>query len=92
MPGFDPGCAIGGKASGGDQHMDMGMEEHGARPGVKDRKCADARAQVAGIVGESLQGIGCGFHEQAIDFSGMRSGKGAQFRRQGKGHQKIGTR
>ena len=43
----------------------MRMEEHGARPGVKDRERADARAQEAGIVGEFLQPIGRGFHEQA---------------------------
>jgi hypothetical protein len=28
------------------------MEQHGARPGVKDRNSADTRAQEAGIVGE----------------------------------------
>ena len=52
MFGFDPGTVIGGKAAGGNEHVDMGMKEHGARPGVKDRKRTDTRAKVAGIVGQ----------------------------------------
>ena len=54
MPGFDPGRVIGGKAPGGDEHVNMRMKEHGARPGVKNRKCTDTRTEVAGIVGEFL--------------------------------------
>ena len=38
MLGFDPGSAIGRKAAGRDEHVNMGMKEHGARPGMKDGK------------------------------------------------------
>ena len=82
---------IGGKATRGDEHVNVRMKQHGARPGVKDRKCSDTRAEITRILGEFLQSVGRGFHQQAVDFLWMGTGKGTQFRRQGKGHQKIGT-
>ena len=52
--GIDPGGAIGGKPSGSDEHMDMGMKEHGAGPGVENGQSADAGAEIAGIAGKFL--------------------------------------
>ena len=51
---LDPASVIGTKASGGDQHMNVRMVEHGARPGVEDREHTHTRAEEAGIVGEFL--------------------------------------
>ena len=92
MFGVDPFRAISGEATGGDEHVDVGMEEHGAGPGVEHGKSADARANIAGIGGEPLQGIGGGFHRQAVDFFRMSARQGTQLRRQGEGRQEIGTR
>jgi hypothetical protein len=44
MFGLDPGRAIGRQASGGDEHMNVRMEQHGARPGVKNGESANLRA------------------------------------------------
>lgn len=54
MFGIDPGGSIGRKAASSHEYVNVGMEEHGPGPGVKDRERANARSQVAGIVGEFL--------------------------------------
>ncbi len=36
MFGLDPCLVIGREAACGDQHMDVRVKQHGARPGVKD--------------------------------------------------------
>ena len=41
----DPGLAIGGESSGGDEHVNVRMEEHGTSPGVKHGQSADACAE-----------------------------------------------
>ena len=61
--GFDPGISVGSEASGGDEHMDMRMKQHGARPGVEHGQSAEAGAQIAGIGREFLKSIGGGLHQ-----------------------------
>jgi len=73
MFGVDPGLTIGSQASSGNQHVDVGMKQHGARPCVKDSQNPHARAQILGIGRELLQGIGGGLHQQAVDFLRMGS-------------------
>jgi len=89
--GIDPGGAIGGKTASRNEHMNVGMEEHGARPGVEDGERGDASAEVARIAGKFLQGIRGGFDQQAVDFPRMGSSQLAQLRRQSEGHQEVGT-
>ena len=36
MLGMNPGLAIRSETPGGDEHVNVGMEEHGTRPGVKN--------------------------------------------------------
>ena len=48
MFGVDPVRAIGGESPGGDEQMDVGMIEHGARPGVEHGQAADACADDSG--------------------------------------------
>ena len=73
MFGLDPGLCIRREAAGSDQHVNMWVKQHGARPGVKDGKNTKARAQKLGIGRQLLQGIGGGLHQQAVDFLGMGS-------------------
>ena len=68
------------------------MQEHGPGPGVEDGERADARAQVTGIVGQLLQGVRRGFHQQAVDNLGVRAGQWTQLAGQREGDQEIGTR
>ena len=51
--GINPGV-IGREASGGDEHVDVGMQEHGPGPGMENGKSAKAGAKITGIVGEFL--------------------------------------
>ena len=73
MFGDHPGLVVGREAACGDQHVNVGVKQHGARPGVKDGKNTKARAQKLGIGRQPLQGIGGGLHQQAVDFLGMGS-------------------
>jgi hypothetical protein len=41
----DPRGAIGGEPAGGDEQMDVGMIEQGARPGMEDRETAELSAR-----------------------------------------------
>jgi hypothetical protein len=52
---------------------------------------ADARAKIAGIAGELLQGIGGSFHQEPVDFLRMGSCQGAEFRGKREGQQEVGT-
>jgi hypothetical protein len=55
MYGADPGLVAGREAACGDQHVNVRVKQHGARPGVKDGQNAKARAQILGIGREFLQ-------------------------------------
>ncbi len=61
--GPEPGLSVGGEASGGDEHVNVRMKQHGAGPGVEDGQSADTRAQIAGIGREFLKSIGGGLHQ-----------------------------
>jgi len=92
MFGLDPCLVIGREAACGDQHMDVRVKQHGARPGVKDGQNTKARAQILGIGRQLLQSIGGGLHQQAVDFLRMGSCEWAELGGQSEGHQKVGTR
>ena len=77
MLGADPGSAVGREAASGDQHVNVRVKQHGARPGVKDGQNTDSRAQKLGIGRQLLQSIGGGLHQQAVDFLLMGSCKWA---------------
>lgn len=83
--GIDPGSTIGGKSPGSDEHMDMRMEQHGARPGMENGQGTDARAKIAGVADKLLQGIGGSFDQKPVDFLRMGSCQGAEFRRKREG-------
>jgi len=73
MFGAHPGLA-GREAACGDQHVNVRVKQHGARPAVKDGKNTKAcAAQKLGIGRQFLQGIGGGLHQQAVDFLRMGS-------------------
>ena len=78
---MNPALPIGGKSTRGDEHVEVGMEEHGAGPAMQDRQNAESCTQKLRIVGEFLQGGGGGFHQQAVNDPGMRPSQGAQLRR-----------
>jgi hypothetical protein len=42
---IDPGLSIGRQASGGDEHVDVRMEQHGAGPGVKNGESTNPCAE-----------------------------------------------
>ena len=47
MFGLDPCLVIGREAACGDQHMDVRVKQHGARPGVKDGQNTEAPARTS---------------------------------------------
>jgi len=55
------GKVIGGKSAGRDEHVDMRMEQHGARPGMENGQGADARR------------FGAGRQHDSVDVDGFRS-------------------
>ena len=71
MFGIHPRLAVWRETSGGDEHVNVRMKQHGARPGVKDGQSADAGAEILRIGRQFLQGIGGSLHEQAVDFLGV---------------------
>lgn len=73
MFGTHPGLAVWREAACGDQHVNVRVKQHGARPCVKDGQNTQARAQIPGIGRQLLQGIGGGLHQQAVDFLRMGS-------------------
>ena len=92
MLGFAPLGTVSREAPRSDQHMDMRMILHGARPGVQDREAAEASADIAGIAGELLQRGGGRAHEQAVDFFLMRKRKRTKRLRQREGNQIVPAR
>lgn len=52
--GTDPRLAIGRKTSGGDEHVNVRMKQHGARPGVKNSQSAEPGAEILSIGGQFL--------------------------------------
>jgi hypothetical protein len=75
---FNPPAVIESKATGGDQHVNVGVVEHGARPGMKHCQSPEASAEESRVGGKFLQRISGSFHQQTVDDFGMRSGESAQ--------------
>lgn len=69
--GLNPVGAIKREASGSDKHVDVRVVEHGAGPGVQHREHPQTCAKKSRICSQLLQGIGGGFHEQAVDDFGV---------------------
>lgn len=92
MFGAHPGLVVRREAACGDQHVDVRVEQHGARPCVKDGQSADSGAEILGIGCEFLQGSGGGFHQEAVDFLRMSAGERPQIGGQSESDQKVGTR
>lgn len=88
----NPACTVQGKASGGDEHVNVRMIEHGPGPGVQDGENPGARAEITRIPSQLLKGIGGGFHQKSVKLFRVRPGNGVQFVRQGEGQQVIGAR
>jgi len=57
---------------------DHGEREQGARPGMQDGQGANACAHITGIAYQHLESVSRGFHQEPMNFLGMRAGQGAQ--------------
>ena len=68
-------CVPSGEPPRGDEQVHVGMVEHRPRPGVEDGETAEARADVAGVGGEALEGCHGTAHEHAVDDALMREGE-----------------
>jgi hypothetical protein len=58
MGGLDPGAAVGGQSTCGDQKVGMRMVVERARPGVQDRQNAGRAADPGRVLRERLDGGG----------------------------------
>jgi hypothetical protein len=85
----DPPGAVGGEAARRHEEMDVGMVEHRARPGVEDGETPEARADVARIGGQTLEGRRRAAHEHAVDDALVRERERAQLAWQGEGHEIV---
>ena len=65
-PGRNP-TAIGSESARTDEHVDVGMVEHGAGPGVEDGQACRPAAEVAGIIGEFEQGPAGRAEQKVVD-------------------------
>ena len=63
--------------------MDVGVMLEVLPPGVEDGQEADLGPEVLGIGGDSLQGLGGGPEEQAVDHARVLQGDRAEGRRAG---------
>src|SRR2546422_11481599 len=57
---INPGWIVGSETSCGDEHVDVRMEEHGGRRGVKSGESADACDKDVRVVGERLTSSSAG--------------------------------
>ena len=62
--GRDPGASIQTQAAAGNQIMNVGMKDQGARPGVEHAQHSQLRSQAFGMGRQILQGLGAGGKEQ----------------------------
>jgi len=88
----DPLRAVGREAARRHEQMDVGMVEHRAGPGVENGETPEARADVARIGGQALEGRRRAAHEDAVDDALVRERERAQIARQGEGHQVVWAR
>jgi len=90
--GSNPGSAIQAQSTGGNQEMDVGMENEGPRPGVHDAQHAQLRAQSFGMGGQILERLGAGAEEHIQAVLQMGSDPRTQRFGHGESHQEIGDR
>jgi hypothetical protein len=83
--------AIGAESAGADEHVDVGMVEHRAGPGVEDGQACGAAAEVAGIAGEFEKRLSRGSKQEAVDDPGMGAGQWTERGGQSEGEQVVGT-
>ena len=62
-----PAFAVGRNPASGDDHMDVGMMQQGAAPGMQHAGEADVRAQMPGIPGDREHGFRRGLEEDVVD-------------------------
>ena len=63
IAGMDPAGVIGGKTPGGNQTVDMGMEQQVLTPAVQHGKETDLCAEMFGIGGDLEKGLGRGVEQ-----------------------------
>ncbi len=82
MGRLDPGGAVRGEATGGDEEVDVGVVGQGTGPGVEDGEDGGAAADPLGIVGQGLDG-GSGLPEEdTVDEALVGAGQGAELGRE----------
>ena len=90
VAGAYPAASVGAQSAGGDEVMDVGMEEEGAAPGVEDAQHTQLGAEAFGVGGEVLQGSRAGGKEEVQSDLEMRADEHSQLLRDGEGGQKVG--
>ena len=70
--------AVWTQASARDHAMDMNMLGQRLAPGVENRRDADFRAQVFGITGKLLQGLGGGLEQQVVEAPLVHANQGIE--------------
>ena len=89
LAGGDPLAAVPAEAAAGDEIMNVGMEDEGARPGVEHAQYSELRAESLGMGGQILQGFGGERKEEVQRQLLMRTEKPPQWFRNGEGHQEV---
>lgn len=76
--GMDPAPGIGGKSTGGDEAVNVGMMGEVLRPGVQHRGEADLSAKVTRIRSNLQQGLSRGMEEKVIEAFGAGKKEGTE--------------
>ena len=88
--GGHPLATVRAEAAGGNEIMDMGMENEGASPSVQDPKHAQLSTETAGMAGQILQSLGSGGKEEIEGDLQMGPDEEAQLLGHGEGDQEVG--
>lgn len=74
----DPASALPIEPSSGDDAMDVRVVQQGLGPGVEHAREPDPGAEIPGVAGGLLQGLGDGGKQQTVGQSGIRTEQGVQ--------------
>jgi len=77
----DPTTAVGRETAAGDDAMQVRMMEQCLAPSVEDGEEAELCAEMLGIGGDRLQGLGCGVEQDVVDRSLVVMGYGGDLLR-----------
>jgi hypothetical protein len=88
--GGDPARPVARETTSGDDAVEVGMEPHVARPGVKDGGDTQLGAKASG--GEFLEAVGRGGEEQVVDERGVGQRDGAERLGEGEDDVKVWDR